>query len=100
MQSQRIFPRAFSACRGARRVCPARVATVLTVALIVAGATAAVGLSIFRPFDDDSVDLQSAPPNLMLSTIGSALVPVIAPPDDTNMSLDPSIATHDQALVV
>ena len=99
MQSQRIFPRALSACRGARRVCPARVATVLTVALIVAGATAAVGLSIFRPFEDDSGDIQSAPSNLMISTAGGAIVPVSAPLDDTNKFFDPGFGTNGQACV-
>src|SRR5260370_28541708 len=99
MQSQRIFPRALSACRGARRVCPARVATVLTVALIVAGATAAVGLSIFRPFEDDSGDIQSAPSNLMISTAGGAIVPVSAPLDDTNTFFDPGFGTNGQACV-
>lgn len=99
MHGQRISPRIPSACRSAKRMCPTRVATVLTVALILGAVAGATGLSIFRPFDDDSGDIQSAPSNVTISTAGGAIVPVSAPLNDTNKFFDPGFGTNGQACV-
>jgi hypothetical protein len=72
---------------------------VLIATLVLTGVAVSQGLSIFRPFEDDSGDIQSAPSNVTISTAGGAIVPVSAPLDDTNKFFDPGLGTNGQACV-
>jgi cytochrome c peroxidase len=72
---------------------------VFAATLIVAGVAAGVGLSIYRPFADDSGEIQSAPSAVTISTASGAIVPVTAPLDGTNKFFDPSFGNNGQACV-
>src|SRR5260370_31820440 len=99
MQTLRIFSRVLSVAWSARRVRSARGVVALIATLALTGVAVGLGLSIFRPFEDDSGDIQSAPSNVMISTSGGSIVPVSAPLDDTNKFFDPGFGTNGQACV-
>jgi hypothetical protein len=67
--------------------------------LVITGVAVSQGLSIFRPFTDDSGQVQSAPSDVMISTSAGSIVAVHAPLDDTNKFFDPGFGTNGQACV-
>jgi len=78
---------------------PDGIAVALIAMLVISGVAVGVGLSIFRPFKDDSGVVQSAPSDVVISTSGGSIVPVSAPLDDTNKFFDPGFGTNGQACV-
>ncbi|HEY6902690.1 MAG TPA: hypothetical protein VI216_00170 [Candidatus Acidoferrales bacterium] len=75
--------------------------TVLLVMLSVAALAVGAGLSIFRPFPDDSGQVQSLPADdfVTQTTANGVAIPVTAPLDGTNKFFDPEFGTNGQACV-
>jgi cytochrome c peroxidase len=80
-----------------------RIAIVLAATLMITGVAAGVAFSIFRPFADDSGNVQSAPSDITISTTTTGgvatVVPVVAPLDPSNKFFDPTFGTNGQACV-
>jgi cytochrome c peroxidase len=72
---------------------------VLVVMLALTGLAVGAALSLFRPFADDSGQIQSAPSNVTISTANNTVIPVVAPLDGTNEFFDPNFGTNGQACV-
>ncbi len=73
--------------------------TTAILTLAIAAAAGTLGLSIFRPFPDDSGKVQSAPSDVMISTSAGSVIQVNAPLDATNKFFDPGFGTNGQACV-
>src|SRR5438876_7039691 len=99
MRKLRIFSRLRSMTSSTRGAGPHSIAVALIAMLVISGVAVGVGLSIFRPFKDDSGVVQSAPSDVVISTSGGSIVPVSAPLDDTNKFFDPGFGTNGQACV-
>jgi cytochrome c peroxidase len=99
MRNLRIFSRVRSMTSSTRGVGPHSIAVALIAMLVLTGVAVGVGLSIFRPFKDDSGVVQSAPSDVVISTSAGSVVPVSAPLDDTNKFFDPGFGTNGQACV-
>jgi cytochrome c peroxidase len=99
MQRLRILLRVLSVAWSARRVRPGGVAVVLIATLVLTGVAVSQGLSIYRPFRDDSGFVQSAPSGVTISTSNGSIVTVTAPLDESNEFFQSSFGTNGQACV-
>jgi hypothetical protein len=85
--------------RKLRQLRPTTMAVVVTATLALSSVIVGQGLSIYRPFRDDSGFVQSAPSAVTISTSGGSIVTVTAPLDETNEFFQPSFGTNGQACV-
>ena len=99
MNKKTILSCALATSKNVRNLRGASLAAALIVILAITAVTATLGLSIFRPFTDDSGFIQSAPSGVTISTSLGSIIPVNGPLDATNKFFDANFGTNGQACV-
>ena len=99
MNKKTILSCALATRKNVRNLRGASLAAALIVILAITAVTATLGLSIFRPFTDDSGFIQSAPSGVTISTSLGSIIPVNGPLDATNKFFDANFGTNGQACV-
>ncbi len=93
-----ILSKVFVRVTHARKLRRTSLATLISMVAITAVA-GTLGLSIFRPFPDDSGTVRSAPSRVKISTSNGVVIPVTTTLDANNKFFDTNFGTNGQGCV-